>query len=140
MLGHKHRDTQQVQPFCDCYMYPPSLRMVSLKFPTPLSSFIPHSKRTSGSSILMTSTLEPLVHQSPTNGKETTIVPTPVPPQPCTTQSVQPLNSTSAKATNLLQSFLEAYKEVESYRYVRRDWSCSWHVLKFLFAEMEIRS
>ena len=111
---------------------PPSLSMVSPNLPSLLSSSIPRSKRTSDPSVLMTITLEPLVRLSPANGKETILVSRPVPPQPRATQSDQPLNSTPARATNLLQSFIEAYKEVESFRYVRRDWSCSWHVLKHI--------
>lgn len=69
----------------------------------------------------MTITLEPLVRHSLANGKETIVVSRPAPPQPHITKSDQSLNASPAKATNLLQSFIEAYKEVESYRYVRRD-------------------
>jgi hypothetical protein len=105
--------------------------MVSPILPSPLSSPIPHSKRTSGSSILMTITLEPSIRQTPAvgGGKEAIANPRSAPPPQYTTQTDQPLNPSPAKSTNLLQNFIEAYKEVESYRYVRRDRSCSWHVL-----------
>lgn len=77
----------------------------------------------------MTITLElepPVVRHSAVNGKETIINVRSTAPPPQTTQSTQPLSSSSAKSTNLLQNFIEAFKEVESYRYVRRDrGSCS---------------
>ena len=69
----------------------------------------------------MTILPEPVVRQSPVNAKEPIPLSRSAPPQPQTTQSDQPLNSSSAKATDLLQRFIEAYNEVESYRYVRRD-------------------
>ena len=105
--------------------------MVSPRLPSPLSSPIPHSKRTSGSSILMTITLEPLIRQTTAaaGGKDAIVNSRSAPPPQHTTQTDQPLNSSPAKSTNLLQNFIEAFKEVESYRYVRRDWSCPWHVL-----------
>lgn len=103
--------------------------MVSPNLSSPLSSSIPLSKHTSDSSVLMTITLEPLVRHSPANGKETIVVSRPTPPQPHVTQQDRPLNSNPAKSTDLLQRFIEAYSEVKSYRYVRRDWSCSRHVL-----------
>lgn len=89
---------------------------------SPLSSSTSHSKRASDSSVLMTITLEPIVRHSPADGKGTIVVSRSAPPPPHTTQSDKPLNPSSAKATNLLQNFIEAYKEVDSYRYVRRDW------------------
>lgn len=67
----------------------------------------------------MTITLEPSVRHSAVIGKETIVNPRLTAPPP-TAQSDQPLNSSPAKSTNLLQNFIEAFKEVESYRYVRR--------------------
>ena len=69
--------------------------------------------------------LEPLVRLSAVSAKEAIVNIRPAPPPPQTTQPDQPLPSRSAKSTNLLQSFIEGFKEVDSYRYVRRDWSCS---------------
>ena len=69
--------------------------------------------------------LEPLVRLSAVGGKETIVNIRPAPPPPQTTPPEQPLPSRSAKSTNLLRNFVEAFKEVESYRYVRRDWKCS---------------
>jgi len=70
--------------------------------------------------------LEPLVRLSAIGGKETIVNIRPAAPPPQTAQPDQPLTSRSAKSTNLLQNFIESFKEVESYRYVRRrDCSCS---------------
>ena len=68
--------------------------------------------------------LEPLVRLSAVGAKETIVNIRPAAPSPQTTQPDQPLTPRSAKSTNLLQNFIESFKEVESYRYVRRDRSC----------------
>lgn len=103
--------------------------------PPPSSTLLP--KSTLDSSVLMTITLEPLVRRLTLHGKETISNARPLPQ---TTHSDQRLNPSPAKSTDLLQRFIEAFKEVESYRYARRDWSCSRHVLNNFLAEMEIRS
>ena len=64
----------------------------------------------------MTITLEPSVRHSAASGKEAIVGPRLTAPPPQTTQSDQPLSSSSAKSTNLLQNFIEAFKEIESYR------------------------
>jgi hypothetical protein len=69
----------------------------------------------------MTINIEPPARHSVVNGKETIADVRPAPALPRTTHSDQPLNSSPAKSTNLLQNFIEAFKEVESYRYVQRD-------------------
>jgi len=63
----------------------------------------------------MTITLEPLIRRSTVSGKEA-VVNVNVQPPPHATHSDQPLNSSPAKSTNLLQRFVEDFKEVESYR------------------------
>jgi phenylalanine ammonia-lyase len=65
----------------------------------------------------MTITLEPVVRRSTISGKEAIAIAQSVPqPPPTTTRPDQPLASTPAKATNLLQNFIESFKEVDSYR------------------------
>jgi len=79
----------------------------------------------------MTITLEPLVRHSAVHGKEAIVHTRSVPPPPPqTTRSDQPLNSSPARSTNLLRTFIEGFKEVDSYRCVRRDRLCCRHVLK----------
>lgn len=95
--------------------------------PPPSSILLP--KSTLDSSVLMTITLEPLVRRLTIHGKETISNARPLPQ---TTHSDQRLNPSPAKSTDLLRRFIEAFKEVESYRYARRDWSCSGHVLNNL--------
>lgn len=106
--------------------------------PIPLST---HSNHSPKSSLLMTITLEPVVRRSTISGKEAIAIAQAVPqPPPTTTRPDQPLASTPAKATNLLQNFIEAYKEVDSYRYVSRVLVTPLARAENFYSEMEVRS
>lgn len=95
--------------------------MISPNLPSLLPPSTPQLNHTPDSPILMTITLEPLVRHSTLGGKDVLVTARPTPTLPQTTQTDQPLNSSPAKSTSLLQGFIEAFKEVESYRYVRRN-------------------
>ena len=87
--------------------------MVSPNLPTQLPSSPPLSKPIPDPSVLMTITLEPLVRRSTASGKDAILN---VLPPLRATHPDQPLTSTSAKSTNLLQRFIEDFNEIESYQ------------------------
>lgn len=87
--------------------------MLSPNLPSQPPSSVLRPKNIPDSPVLMTIALEPSVRHSTISGKETIVN---VLPPPHTTHSEQPLNSSPAKSTNLLQRFVEDFKEVDSYR------------------------
>jgi len=86
--------------------------MLSPNLPSQIPSSVLLPKSIPDSPVLMTITLEPLVRHSTVSGKETIINVRP----PHTIHSEHPLNPSPAKSTNLLQRFVEDFKEVDSYR------------------------
>ena len=87
--------------------------MVSPNLPTRLPSSPLLSKNIPDSPVLMTITLEPLVRRSTISSKETILN---VLPPLRATHPDHPLTSSPAKSTNLLQRFIEDFREVESYQ------------------------